>query len=230
MSRRRRLVVAGGIAVGVAAGISAAIRHGHRPMGREVPGGILMRDTRSYDSLAHGWLLRRFYERIARDIAAATLPGAHLLDVGYGPGRLAILLAQRDLHVTGVDLDPAMIERATANAARIPDTGRRPSFTAADVAWVSLADESQDVVVTMLSMHHWSDPRRACGDRPRPAARGKGAGVGPPPRHGAAAPPRARPRRTGAHSSAPRGRSDPVALALAVPPDAPDRARQEVAG
>lgn len=159
MSRRQRLVVAGGVAVGVAAGISAAIRHRHRPMGREVPGGILMRDARSYDSLAHGWLLRGFDERIARDIAAAALPGAHLLDVGCGPGRLAILLARRDLHVTGVDLDPAMIERAAANAARIPDAGRRPSFTVADVASVPLADESQDVVVTTLSMHHWSDPR-----------------------------------------------------------------------
>lgn len=159
MSRRQRLVVAGGVAVGVAAGISAAIRHGHRPMGREVPGGILMRDVRSYDSLAYGWLLRRFYEGIARDVAAAASPGANLLDVGCGPGRLAILLAQRDLHVTGVDLDPAMIERATANAARIPDAGRRPSFTVADVASVPLADESQDVVVTTLSMHHWSDPR-----------------------------------------------------------------------
>ena len=159
MSRRQGLVVCG-VAVGVAAGITAAIRHGHRTMGREVPGGILMRDARSYDSLTHRWLLRGFYEGIARDIAAAAPPGAHLLDVGCGPGRLAILLARRDdLHVTGVDLDPAMIERATANAVRIPDTGRRPSFTAADVASVPLADESQDVVVTTLSMHHWSDPR-----------------------------------------------------------------------
>ena len=159
MSRRQGLVV-GGVAVGVAAGISAAIRHGHRTMGREVPGGILMRDARSYDSLTHRWLLRGFYEGIARDIAAAAPPGAHLLDVGCGPGRLAILLARSDdLHVTGVDLDPAMIERATANAARIPETGRRPSFTAADAASVPLADESQDVVVTTLSMHHWSDPR-----------------------------------------------------------------------
>jgi SAM-dependent methyltransferase len=159
MSRRQRLVVVGGVAVGVAAGISAAIRHGHRPMRHEVPGGILMRDARSYDSLTHGWLLRGFYEGIARDVAAAAPAGAHLLDVGCGPGRLAILLARRDLHVTGVDLDPAMIERATANAAGIPDAGRRPSFTVADVASVPLADESQDVVVTTLSMHHWSDPR-----------------------------------------------------------------------
>ena len=70
MSRRQGLVV-GGVAVGVAAGIIAAIRHGHRTMGREVPGGILMRDARSYDSLTHRWLLRGFYEGIARDIAAA---------------------------------------------------------------------------------------------------------------------------------------------------------------
>jgi SAM-dependent methyltransferase len=158
MSRRQGLVVAG-VAVGVAAWISAAIRHGHRTMGREVPGGILVRDVRTYDALTHRWLLRGFYEGLARDVAAATPPGARLLDVGCGPGRLTILLARSDLHVTGVDLDPAMIERATANAARIPDAGHRPSFTVADVASVPLADDSQDVVVTTLSMHHWSDPR-----------------------------------------------------------------------
>ena len=157
MSRRQGLVV-GGVAVGVAAGITAAIRHGHRTMGREVPGGIHMRDARSDDSQTPRGVLGGFDDGIARDIAAAAPPGAHLLDVGCGPGRLAILLARRDLHVTGVDLDPAMIERATANAARIPEAGRRPSFTAADVASVPLADESQDVVVTTLSMHHWSDP------------------------------------------------------------------------
>ena len=42
-------------------------------MGREVPGGILMRDARSYDSLAHGWLLRGFYERIATETSVETV-------------------------------------------------------------------------------------------------------------------------------------------------------------
>ena len=44
--------------------------------------------------------------------------GARLLDAGCGSGQFAIAFALRGAHVTGVDLSPAMIERARAHAAR----------------------------------------------------------------------------------------------------------------
>jgi SAM-dependent methyltransferase len=74
---------------------------------------------------------------------------------------------QLGLDVTGLDLDPAMIEVARANAERAPDdagrrpsdAGRLPSFVVGDVASLPFADASFDLVVSTLSMHHWADPR-----------------------------------------------------------------------
>jgi SAM-dependent methyltransferase len=66
---------------------------------------------------------------------------------------------QHGLQVTGLDLDPAMIARARANADRPGNgDGRRPSFLVGDVASLAFPDASFDLVVTTLSMHHWADP------------------------------------------------------------------------
>jgi len=43
-------------------------------------------------------------------------PGQQVLDIGCGTGRHAVPLAALGLHVTGVDLSPAMLERASARA------------------------------------------------------------------------------------------------------------------
>jgi ubiquinone/menaquinone biosynthesis C-methylase UbiE len=61
--------------------------------------------------------------------------------------------------VTGLDLDPAMIARARANADRPGNRDqRRPSFLVGDVAALAFPDGSMDLVVSTLSMHHWADP------------------------------------------------------------------------
>jgi len=59
--------------------------------------------------------------------------GARVLEVGCGPGHLSIRLArQHGLDMTGLDLDPAMIERARANAVRPGDGDEhRPLFLVA---------------------------------------------------------------------------------------------------
>ncbi len=87
-------------------------------------------------------------------------PGARVLEVGCGPGHLSNRLA-RDHHldVTGLDLDPAMIERACRSAGRFPAVeGQQPSFVAGDVAALPFDDASFELVVSTLSMHNWSDP------------------------------------------------------------------------
>jgi SAM-dependent methyltransferase len=129
-------------------------------MGRRVPGGILIGDAALYDALGHQLLLGSLLDQIAADVAATAADGARVLEVGCGPGRLSIRLAHRyGLDVIGFDLDPAMIERARANAERSQDGDeRRPEFLVGDVASLAFPDGSFDLVVSTLSMHHWADP------------------------------------------------------------------------
>jgi ubiquinone/menaquinone biosynthesis C-methylase UbiE len=69
------------------------------------------------------------------------------------------------LDVTGLDLDPAMVERARVNAARaVNGEGPLPSFLVGDVASLSFPDASFDLVVSTFSMHHWADPAAGLAD------------------------------------------------------------------
>jgi SAM-dependent methyltransferase len=157
MSRRGTfLILVGAAAAAVAVG--RHVRGAHS--GRRVPGGILIGDPGLYDALAHRFLLGSLFEGIAADVSAVAPDGARVLEVGCGPGGLSIRLTRRHgLDVTGVDLDPAMIERARANADRAGDGDvRRPSFLVGDVASLAFPDGSFDLVVSTLSMHHWADP------------------------------------------------------------------------
>ena len=158
MNARSRTLVTllGVVAVG---GAVLVRRHAHGAMGNEVPGGILIGDAALYDALSHRFLLGPLFERIAADIGAVAPSGARLLEVGCGPGRLSILLARRyGFDVTGLDLDPAMIERARANVESSGHGGgRRPSFLVGNASSLAFPDASFDVVVSTLSMHHWTD-------------------------------------------------------------------------
>jgi len=160
MARARTFVILLGAAV--AAGAAGAVaRHVRGALtGRTVPGGILIGNAVVYDALSHRLLLGSLFKRIAADVAAVVPAGARVLEVGCGPGRLSIRLArEHGLDVTGLDLDPAMIERARANAERPGDGDeRRPSFVVGDVASLAFPDGSFDLVVSTLSMHHWADP------------------------------------------------------------------------
>lgn len=132
------------------AGVAAAALLLHRragSVGRPTTGGVLIGDAAAYDRLT-GWLLGSFYDGIAADIAATASPGASVLDVGCGPGHLTRRLAALGFGVTGIDLDPAMIERATARGGR---------YLAADAASLPFEDDAFDLVVSTLSMHHWAD-------------------------------------------------------------------------
>ncbi len=144
------------LAAAAAGGALLVAQHVRRgPFGRSVPGGIVMEDAAGYDAGA-ARLLRGFYRSVAADVAKTAGPDGRVLEVGCGPGRLAIALAREfGLDVTGLDLDPAMIDRANANADR--SGGRRPAFVVGDVASLPFPDASFDVAVSTLSMHHWDD-------------------------------------------------------------------------
>jgi ubiquinone/menaquinone biosynthesis C-methylase UbiE len=127
----------------------------HRPHGSRL-GSFEHADR--YDRWANR-LLRRLYERVAADVAAAGLPqGARVLDVGTGPGRipLAIARALPALRVEGLDQSPEMIAQARRNAT---DAGLDGAlrFTVGDVADLPYPDASFDLIVSTLSQHHWAD-------------------------------------------------------------------------
>ena len=159
---RIRIVVAA--VAGIVTAALAVLSHRGAAFGRRLPGGIVMNNVAAYDVMTR-LLLGPLYRSIASDVAAVASPEARVLDVGCGSGTLATRLARdHGLDVTGVDLDPVMVERATANAFRKDETGRRPSFVVGDVAALPFPDDSFDLVVSTLSMHHWDDPAAGLAD------------------------------------------------------------------
>jgi len=121
-------------------------------------GAAMFQRADRYDRLANH-VTRPLYERVAADVAAAGLGEAgRVLDVGTGPGRVPILIAQTlpGWRVDGVDLSGPMVDRARRNAA---DAGiaDRVTFTVGDVAALPYPDASFDLVVSSLSLHHWAD-------------------------------------------------------------------------
>ncbi len=129
-----------------------------RPAHMHQTGAIGFEGTsvRHYDRAAR-YLLRGPYRRIARDAVSQAPPGARILDVGTGPGRLLVEIARLrdDVALTGVDLSADMVAAARRNLARFGD---RATAEQADVADLAFEDGSFDVVVSSLSLHHWADP------------------------------------------------------------------------
>jgi SAM-dependent methyltransferase len=103
-------------------------------------------------------LLERFFARVAHDVAALVPQGA-VLEIGPGPGRLAVTLAKLapGVRITGVDIAQEMVERASVLAAS-SGVADRVEFQVGDVAALPFPDASFDLVVSTLSAHHWPDP------------------------------------------------------------------------
>lgn len=149
------------LAIGIASAGYAFARHMRQGQGHHVPEGVLIGDVGMYDK-ATRVLLGSFYRGIADDVAAVAGADETILEVGCGPGHLALELAGRGLDVTGLDLDPAMIERARAKSHGRENEGRlSPTFDVGDASSLPYPDDSFDLVVSTLSMHHWADPAAA---------------------------------------------------------------------
>jgi SAM-dependent methyltransferase len=143
-----------------------ALRHRLRPILEQAYANVRAFDLPSagaYDALVAS-VLEGFYARVAGEVAAAH-PGGKLLEVGSGPGRLAVRLAQEGPGITliGVDISEAMVERAAHRAAGAGLSGR-VRFEVGDVAALPLSDGEFDIVVSTLSLHHWSDPARGLAE------------------------------------------------------------------
>lgn len=106
-------------------------------------------------------VLRSHRWRTAANSAAYLLPhltaGMRLLDVGCGPGTLTVDLARMVAPgaVTGVDLEPTVVEEAAAFAAA---AGVAVEFLAGDFAGVDASPHRFDVVHAHQVLQHVADP------------------------------------------------------------------------
>ncbi|MBS1862550.1 MAG: class I SAM-dependent methyltransferase [Actinobacteria bacterium] len=84
--------------------------------------------------------------------------GARWIEVACGPGLIARAMAPRVGSVVGLDLTPAMIEKARADvaAARVENV----SFELGDATAIDLPDDSLDGAITRFSLHHIPGPVR----------------------------------------------------------------------
>ena len=82
------------------------------------------------------------WERLLADTLPA--PPADIADLGSGTGTLALLMARLGHRVVGIDLSPAMVERARVKARA---DGTDVTFEVGDISDPPLADSSLDAVV-----------------------------------------------------------------------------------
>jgi ubiquinone/menaquinone biosynthesis C-methylase UbiE len=103
-------------------------------------------------------LIRRsFVGKLKKYAAEGTIT-----DVGCGPGYLLQLIAKEcpAMQLVGVDISKTMLERAKANFESLGLAGR-VEFKEGSADHLPFEDQSQDVIVSTLSLHHWADPEAA---------------------------------------------------------------------
>ena len=83
-------------------------------------------------------------------------PDDTVLDVACGPGLIVVAVARVAGHATGIDLTPAMLERARTHAAGQGVTN--VSWQQGDVLPLPYADASFSIVSSRFAFHHFLDP------------------------------------------------------------------------
>lgn len=96
-------------------------------------------------------------------------PGERFLDVGTGSGGLALLAARTGATVTGVDVAPDGIARASERART---EGLEATFEVGDAQSLSHPDGSFDVVASAYGVNFARDHRKAAGELARVTAPG----------------------------------------------------------
>jgi ubiquinone/menaquinone biosynthesis C-methylase UbiE len=97
--------------------------------------------------------------------ACGVAPQDTVLDVACGPGITACAFAKAAARVTGIDITPAMIERAKTRQAEMGLTNL--TWHVGDIQSLPFPDASFSLVVTRFSFHHVLDPKAALAEMMR---------------------------------------------------------------
>jgi ubiquinone/menaquinone biosynthesis C-methylase UbiE len=119
---------------------------------RYVPALGFHRLTALYDPLIRSWSAAAKMRRSVVD--ALTLePGMRLLELGAGPGRLAIQIKRGhpEVEIDALDVDPSMITRGRRNAST---AGVDVAFRAGDMTALSAEQGTYDRVYSTMTFHH----------------------------------------------------------------------------
>lgn len=122
-----------------------------------------MADARRFNEFMGGNRFRQQeYRRLAREaVALGVRPGGRVLDVGTGPGFVAIevarLLQGTGCEIVGMDLSQEMLTIAAENAAKEGLNGLL-TWRRGDAKAMPFPDREFDLIVCNDSLHHWEDP------------------------------------------------------------------------
>jgi len=128
------------------------------PEGEAIP---RIEQARQYNrQMGRGMVLREYRAMAAQVVGMGIPAGGTIVDVGTGPGFIALELAERlrgSARVIGLDLSAAMLAVAAENAAArgLED---RVVWQEGDAARMPFRDGELDFVVSSGSLHHWADP------------------------------------------------------------------------
>jgi ubiquinone/menaquinone biosynthesis C-methylase UbiE len=101
-------------------------------------------------------LTSNLYRRVIDDLALLRPAAGKVLDAGTGPGTLTRDIArhQPQLQVYGIDLSADMIQLARDHAER-EQLAKRVHFDTGNLAHLPYPDQTFDLIVSTISMHHW---------------------------------------------------------------------------
>jgi ubiquinone/menaquinone biosynthesis C-methylase UbiE len=114
-----------------------------------------------YGLIAQTPMVRATYRRTLAGVLSQRVSRGQGLDLGTGPGYVALEIAGRqpELQMVGLDLAAHMVARARRQAGRIGLDGRI-AWPQGDGHALPFADDSFDQVISSFALHHWADPLR----------------------------------------------------------------------
>lgn len=128
-----------------------------------------------YSALSRLPMVRAVHGRFVAGVLAQGVEEGVGLDLGTGPGYVAMEIARQrpDLHMVGLDLAGHMVERARRIAAPAELNGRG-LWLQADGHSLPFADGSFDLVISSFALHHWDDPLHVLNEIARVLRRPEG--------------------------------------------------------